>query len=92
VPDELHVVGDVVLTDEGGDIEAMTVDGAGRDHPLGVQGRPGVEEEDLTALLGLDQRPDGRRLVVDDRARAEAGPDERPQSRDLRGDDLDCVA
>jgi hypothetical protein len=92
VPDQLYLIGQVALPDQGCQVEVLTGGGAGSGEPCRWRAGPRVEEEDVACFVGLDRRADLRRVVVDDGNRPVAGSGEGAQSLDLRGDDVTVVA
>ena len=92
VPDQLHLIGQVVLPDQGCQVEVPSGGGAGSGEPRRWRRRPRLEEEDVACFVGLDHGADHRRVVVDDGNRPVAGSGEGAQSLDLRGDDVTLVA
>ena len=92
MPNQLHLIGQVVLLNQASQVEIPTGRDARSGEPRRGRRRPRLEEEDVAGFVGFDHGADRRRLVVDDGNRPVAGSGESAQSLDLGGDDITWVA
>jgi hypothetical protein len=88
----LHLVGQVVLSDQTSQVEVPTGGRTGSVETRQSRCRPRLEEEDVTGFVGLEHAAKHRGFVVDDGDGPIAGSGKGAQPLDLRGDGVTEVA
>ncbi len=92
VPDQLHLVGQVVLLDQASQVEIPTGRGARSGEPREADVVRVWRKRRSPVLSVSTMAADRRRIVVDDGNRPVAGSGESAQSFDLGGDNITRVA